>query len=118
MFDRIKMHFRDNKKTYVAVGIAVVVTAVICKRKEMFLIVDSFNMKINSPVTNNIPRIEFVYRGLPSHILQCDQTGDATGSINRMAELLNLNASEISQHLRGLRDDVKGYTFTKLGEMK
>lgn len=44
------------------------------------------------------------------------ETGEVFASQGRAADLMDIDRSNLSQHLKGRVDSVGGYTFEKLGE--
>lgn len=74
-------------------------------------------LNINAdPIQNNIT-VALVRRGHPGNQILCNQTGEVFASQMRAAKANGISPSSLSEHLRGLKDDVNGLTFENLGEM-
>lgn len=117
-FDKVKKHLKSNKQVYVGVvagAIIGAVTVVVLNRTEAFVITDSLKLQVLSPTTNNITTV-LERRGHPGNIIKCKETGEIFGSQERAADVMGINASNLSRHLRGDMAHVKGYTFENLGE--
>lgn len=122
--EKIKQHFRDNKKVYIAIGTTAVVTAA-----GAVLLVKYNNVKVTQKASQNalvnykptihqeqIVQVIIPPRGNSGNAIQCDQTHVIFPSQNFGAKDMGLNPSELSKHLNGLKDSVNGFTFTKLTE--
>ena len=72
-------------------------------------------LPINSPVVNNAIQT-LVKRGHAGNVVVCNETGEIFASQNRAAQMLGLDPKRLSEHVRGKLENVKGYTFTLLGE--
>ncbi len=53
-------------------------------------------------------------QGPPSWVVRCKETGDIFASQNSAANGMNLPANEISKHLNGVMDTVRGFTFERI----
>jgi len=109
-------HIREHKKEY-AIGAAGVVgggAAMLVFGPQVVNIVDVGNLKFWSP-THNTVITQLARRSCMEPVMvRCVETGEVFGSIRRASELLDVNAAKISEHLRGVRPDVKGMTFEKV----
>jgi hypothetical protein len=118
--DKIKTHFQENKKVYVALlaGVVVGAIAVIVVVRELgqIAIIDSYKIQILSPTTNNIMQNMMERRGHPGFVVRCVETGEKFSSQNHAASEMNLSGPNLSQHLNGMRNQVGGFTFERLGE--
>lgn len=56
------------------------------------------------------------YGGRPSLILRCDQTGEVYVGLTAAAYGIDSFPHKIYLHLKGVEDNVNGYTFTRLDE--
>ncbi len=73
---------------------------------------DSLKVQICSPTENFVTMIA---RGHPGNVVKCNETGIAYPSQMLCAIDNNINAASLSLHLRGLKENVKNLTFTKVG---
>lgn len=118
--DRVKKHIHDNKKLYLTgvTGIIVGAAGVKLASNGQSVNVESWKFTLlnwKSP-TNNVVTTTMVRRGHPGNIIQCNETGEVFTSARRAAEMLDLHRRDIFNQIHGLTPDVKGYTFTNLGE--
>ena len=67
-----------------------------------------------SVVTNNVSLISSRRQGAPSWVVRCVETGKIFTSQLGAATEMELPASEISKHLNGMLDHVRGYTFERI----
>lgn len=116
--DRLKNHFEEHKTAYIfgAVGVAAgaivgVSVGVSLKSADASLDIKGVFYKSPVSVTQIVER-----RGHPGYVIMCNETGEQFASIRRAADLLGISPSDISKHLKDLRPDVKGLTFTLVGE--
>ena len=120
----IKEHFARNKQLYLGLGIGLAVGAGagagVMAYKTMSL---NAPVRMIAPVSwkphleNNQVIIQTLERrGHPGTVVRCNETGESFASIRRAAEMLNVSRTHIANHLKGDRNQVGGYTFTKLGE--
>ena len=114
--DRLKKHFKDNKKTYIVGGVCLVVGvgigAVIFRGHGSLAVSNKQGIAILSPIHNNITNTtNVVRRGHAGNVVRCIETGEEFASQSRAAELLKVPASSLSKHLKGLSPHVKGMTF-------
>ena len=112
--ERIKKHFRDNKKTYIVTGVAVTVSVV-----TTYLLTRNHGNKatlvrILSPGDNNVIQIMIPPCGNAGNAVQHDQTGIVYPSQNCAAKALDLNPGNLSRQVQGKLPHVEGQTFTKL----
>jgi hypothetical protein len=126
--EKIKNHFVENKKFYIGLGVGVIVTLVVVGGVTMLVLkkqggnkatIDSMKLiELNwkSPHTNQLTQILIPLRGNSGNAIQCDQTGIIYPSQRVAANEMDLNRPDITRHLQGILDSVKGFTFTKLTE--
>lgn len=123
--DKIKTHFRENKKLYVgiAIGAGVTIVAVstcIILRSSTSEVGNDFRVSprgvfYKSPIEQRIDiRIEAL--GDPGNIIQDTTTGTVYASQGQAARELGLNPARISDHLNGRSPHVKGHVFEVLGK--
>jgi hypothetical protein len=67
-----------------------------------------------SVVTNNVSIISSRRQGPPSWVVRCKETGNIFTSQLNAANEMNLPTNEISKHLNGRMDQVRGYTFERI----
>ena len=123
-FERFKDHFERNKQLYLGLGIGLAVGAGVgagvMAYKTMSL---NAHVRMIAPVSwkphleNNQVIIQTLERrGHPGTVVRCNETGESFASIRRASDVLNVSRTGIADHLKGDRNQVGGYTFTKLGE--
>lgn len=127
--EQAKQHFKDHKTTYVvgvsclvAGGVAVftwyMVRGVASQRidRGISVVADRGISVIadRSVVTNNVSLISSRRQGAPSWVVRCVETGDIFSSQREAADVMHLPASEISKHLNGTLDHVRGNTFERI----
>ena len=119
--DKVKQHFKRNSKLYLGIGIGTGVTivcgVVFANTSTGKNYINCFNVNWKStfkPTTVIVTELE--RRGHPGYIIRCLETDKKYASQNHAAELLKINPSDLSKHLNGERDSVKGLTFERLGE--
>jgi len=122
---KIKKHFEKQKQEYLWVGSLVVVAGI------TYLIMRNANAQPIGPgtsvtaqngisvlgnkvVMNNVSYISANRQGPPSWVVRCIETGEIYTSQNAAAEAIGLSPSELSKHLNGLMDHVRGYTFERI----
>jgi len=120
--DKVKQHFKRNSKLYLGIGIGVGVTliggAIFAKTPSgQAAIKNVVAMNWKPTVNNTLVYTEGLERrGHPGYIVKCIETGEVFASQQRASDLLNLNPSDLSKHLNGESNHVKGLTFERLGE--
>jgi hypothetical protein len=119
--DKFKKHLKDNRAVYIALGVGVaigtVATLVIFKRDAIVITInDSFNITNRATKTNTVVT-NLTRQGHPGFKVRCNETGVVFPSIHNAAKSMDMNPSQLSQHLQGKLPHVKDKTFTKLGEM-
>lgn len=116
--DKIRTHISENRKVYIAAGVGIAVgagiTAVILKKPET-QIAPKIN-QILSYKPNATLEVHIEALGDPGNIIQDLTTGTVYASQGQAARELGLSASDISKHLAGKCDSVKGHQFAKLGK--
>lgn len=126
--DKIKQHLRDNKTHYIWGSVTVVVAGITCVivkgrcsshriDRGISVVADRGISVIadRSVVKDNVFHIsKHSRRGAPSWIVRCVETGEVFSSQREAAEAMGLSQSEISKHLNGLMDHVRGFTFERI----
>lgn len=115
--DRMKTHFANNKRAYITGGVCLLVGSVggMAIKSGGIQIVDALKVQIASPTTNNVVQT-LARRGHPGNVIQCLETGETFASQNRAAAANGIAPADLSRHLAGVIESVKGLHFTKLGE--
>lgn len=114
---KIKTHFRNNKRVYLAFGAGVGLCLVAGGRRDVSVKSNIKYLGINSPDNStNVVVTQLARRGHPGNMVRCNETGEVFASQQRAAETLGLSAGNLSQHLNSKYDHVGGLTFEKLGE--
>lgn len=65
-------------------------------------------------VMSNVSYISADRQGPPSWVVRCKQTGDVFTSQRSAAFEMDLPQAELSKHLNGVMDNVRGYNFERL----
>lgn len=116
----VRDHLVENKWAYISGGVGLLAGAagVYCYGgASAAKASQNINALVNYKPTQNLTQITIlVRRGHPGNIVRCKETGEVFASQNRAAELMDLSASSIANHLKGKTPHVKGYTFENLGE--
>lgn len=117
-----KLHLKRNKTTYIsatagvlagAAGMYYYRGATVAKASQQI------NGLVNYKPTQNMLQITVVARrGHPGNIVRVNETGQTFASVRQAAEALGLHRRDIFNQIHGERPDVKGFTFTNLGEAK
>lgn len=124
--ETIKTHVREHKKAYViggtvaAVGVATGVGYILGVRttpKNVETLVAPSNT-INGLAWKPTQTIEVVVEALgdPGNIVQDLTTGTIYASQNQAAKAVGATSGEMSKHLNGLSNAVKGHKFARLGK--
>ena len=115
-FNKVKTHLSENKKTYVGIGIGMVIgataaTAIFYNKPEV-------TQKINQVAVgykNNQVLVNFVERSTPSKPVHLKGTNLYFNSLNEAARKTGHHLSMISKNVNGHIPDVKGDVFELLG---
>lgn len=114
---KFKGHLTKHKSKYITGGLVVagVGVGVYLGNKGIinmqFINTGTVNQHLNIDKSINV----LSRRGHAGNVVRCVETGETFASQNRAAELLGINKTDLSKHLRGLKDSVDGLTFTKCG---
>ena len=125
--DKIKTHLKEHKKFYVGLGVGVGIAGITCYIMRDFsrsqridrgiAVVANRGISVvadRSVVTNNVSFISSRHQGPPSWIVRCVETNEVFLSQRSAAENMRLAQAEISQHLNGKMNHVRGYTFERI----
>jgi hypothetical protein len=130
MFDRIKQHVKDHKEAYIAGGVGLGIGAVGVAIGTRLIVGDNVSLPISRGISvtaergisvlgkrvvmNNVSYISSNRSGPPSWVVRCVETNAIFSSQSGAASEMNLSASEISKHLNGMMDNVRGYHFERI----
>lgn len=137
--EKIKSHFKKNEIVYKSVGASICVaafTSVIMRDistpsisrgipvtasrgipvtgKSFVTNNVSHSVFGKSQVLNTVSYISADRKGAPSWVVRCIETGTIFNSQREAAASMGLSASEISRHLKGTIDHVRGFTFERI----
>lgn len=134
----VKEHFKRHKRKYIAGSIVVFagITYIIMRSNSQPNISRGIPVTASrgNPVTGessvlnfaqqrtlfgsnsfNVTQVVDSYRkGAPSWVVRCLETGEAYMSQRAAALAMDLPESEISKHLNGIYDNVRGFTFERI----
>lgn len=115
---KIKNHVRDHKVAYISAGVGIVVGAsiatIVLKKPDIQVAPKIQQILSYKPTATLEVHIEAL--GDPGNVIQDLTTGTIYASQGQAARELGLRASDISKHLAGKSDAVKGHRFVKLGK--
>ena len=117
--NNVKKHFKTNKNAYISGATALAVGVVGTKALSNPVAVQKAinqGMLIWKPVQNLEQTTVLVRRGHPGFIIKCVETGEVFASKARACEALNIARADLSKHLSGAQEAVKGLHFENLGE--
>ncbi len=113
--EKIKNHVKENRKVYIGVAVGFVAGAVVILVSTNSSTINAYKSVVvtgkNNTVIANLAR-----RGHPGYTIVCNETGVPFPSQNYAAKCMNLDPAELSRHLNGMRDQVGGFTFTRIRE--
>lgn len=69
---------------------------------------------VNRNTMNITQVVDSLRRGAPSLVVRCLETGEAFMSQRTAANVMGLSEAEISRHLNGALDHVRGYHFDRI----
>ena len=115
---KVKGHFKKHKDKYIVGGVCTVVgvgVGIYMGNKGMINI-----QLVNTGRVTQVQNIDksinvLTRRGHAGNVVRCLETGEIFASQNRACDLLGLNRYDLSSHLNGVKDEVKGLTFEKVG---
>jgi hypothetical protein len=123
--EKVKTHFRENKKTYIACG-GTAVVAVVGTLVAVIAASDKGQVNTSQKIGNlnwnatqildNTVTYQMPARGHRGNVIVDNETKIPYPSQHFAAKELNLNPGNLARHLQGKLPHVKGHTFTKLGE--
>lgn len=115
---KIRQHFRENKKVYVAAtgGLVAGAVGIVVFQKKADVVVSPKILQVLNYKPQAHLEVYIEALGDPGNIIQDLKTGTIYASQGRAAKELGLDPAALSKHLKGLTPHVKGHTFTKLGK--
>ena len=119
--NKIKNHLKNNKKVYIAVGATFVVTAVTTylvtsRMKVSQTAVNAAMVNWKPTINQNQIVIDLAARGHRGFAIFNRNNHDVYGSIGEAAEKLGVSRTTITNHLKGLIDNINGNVLVNLGE--
>lgn len=115
--EKIKTHFKENKKVYIGTSIGFVVGGVGVllsnNTPTMVKVQEIMNIKYKSPT---IVQLILAALGDPGNVVQCDETGTIYASQGQAAKELGVSPAMVSKHLNGNAEHVGGKHLKKLGK--
>ena len=116
---KVKGHFKKHKVKYIVGGTCAVVgvgVGLYLGNKGIINV-----QLVNTGEVTQVQNIDksinvLTRRGHAGNMVRCLETGEVFASQNRACDLLGLNRSDLSNHLNGLKDEVKGLHFEKIGD--
>lgn len=121
--EEVKEHLRKYKEAYIVGGIGLAaITGLIVRDRVHLPISRGISVTADRGIAvigkrvmmNNVSYISADRQGPPSWVVRCKETGEVKTSQREMAILMGLPENEISRHLNGLRDHVRGFHFERL----
>jgi hypothetical protein len=115
--ERVKSHFRENKKTYLACcGTAVVVVVGTLLATDGKVGVSNRQIQVLNYKSKQTLEVFIEALGDPGNIVQDMLTGSVYASQGQAARELGVTPSMVSRHLSGKLPDVAGHKLVKLGK--
>ncbi len=114
--EKIKNHVKEKKIVYIT-GATCLVVGVLGGALYAYGGVQFIeNFKVIQIGSNNTVLADLSRRGHPGWTIVCNETGVPFPSQNYAAKCMNLDPAALSHHLDGTRDQVDGFTFTRIRE--
>jgi hypothetical protein len=123
---KVKTHFRENKKVYLAGAGGAAFAGITClimrrvplqsiNRDTVVIAGRDAVVARKKIVMKNVSYISSDRQGPPSWVVRCKETNDIFSSQRSAALEMGLSPAQLSQHLNGTRhSDVGGYTFERI----
>ena len=123
--ERLIKHWDENKKFYIGVGVGIGVagiTTLIVRGTPSQTISRGIPVAASPGISvtgkrfviENLSYISVNHPGPASWVVRCLETNQIFMSQNAAAQGMGLSPSEISRHLNGVLDHVRGYTFERI----
>lgn len=128
MYYRIEIvqhHFKEHKKFYIGVGAGIALAGITAPIvRGVFHLPISRGISVTADrsiavvgkkvVMNNVSCISANRQGPPSWVVRCKETGAIFTSQRSAAMEMGLHQDELSSHLNGRRDHVRGNHFERI----
>ena len=117
--ESIKNHVREHKKVYVCTGVSLGVGIAIgfgVSRNTMPAMVNVRPIQALNYKSTQTVEVVVEALGDPGNIVQDLTTGTIYASQNQAAKALGAYPADVSRHLKGLSNSVKGHKLAKLGK--
>lgn len=125
MYKKVKNHIQENKEIYIAAIGGAMVAGITCAiKRDIVSQPISRGISVTAQrgisvlgkkvVMNNVSYISADRSGPPSWVVRCKETGNIFKSQNEAAGTMSISSSELSKHLNGVMDDVRGYHFERI----
>lgn len=115
---KVKGHFEKHKIKYIVGGTCLVAGGAVgvYLGNKGIINVQLVNTGEVTQVQNIDKSVNILSRrGHAGDVIRCLETGETFASQKRAAEVYGVNQGDISKHLKGKKDSVKGMTFEKVG---
>lgn len=136
--DRILAHFKKRKTLYISIGCVAIGIGIAVLTGHIMKNFNSRGIPVTTSrgipvtgegseffanhqgglftknVTNFTQTVNAYRQGPPSWVIRCLETGESFMSQNKAATAMGLSPAEISRHLNGALDDVRGYHFERI----
>lgn len=124
--EKLKTHVRENRRVYISslVGVlgGIAIGTTIMMRRQSSPISSGISGTADRGISvigkkvvmSNVSYISQNRQGSPSWVVRCLETGIVFTSQRKAALTMDLPESEISKHLNGALDNVRGYRFERL----
>ena len=118
MTDKVKTHFRENKKVYLAFAGGVLLVYVANGRRDG----DSYSQRVigksgDMTITNNKIEVQMTRPGPKSYVVQCLENQATYPSLRAAARENGVSHGLLSGHLKGDIPDVNGKHYEKVAEI-
>ena len=114
---KVKGHFKKHKVKYIIGGVCIVVGGTVG-----YYLGNKGIINVQLVNTGSVEQHQYIdksvnvltRRGHAGNVVRCVETGEVFASQNRACDLLGLNRADLSNHLNGIKDEVKGLHFEKI----
>lgn len=108
--EKVKTHFRENKKFYMGFGLGALVILALHQRPVQII-------NTVAPIFHNNNSSSVLMGGYLSKIVRCNDTKQIWESVLATAEAAGVSATTMSKHLNGYPgyEDIKGLTYSIIG---
>lgn len=115
---KVKGHFKKHKVKYIVGGTCLVVGGTVG-----YYLGNKGIINVQLVNTGSVEQHQYIdksvnilsRRGHAGDVIRCLETGETFASQKRAAVVYGVNQGDISKHLKGKKDNVKGLTFEKVG---